>query len=95
MNGIGWAVKEMQDGNKVRRSGWNGKGMWLALSGLDGTRDVSADKFWSPANREYAEAQGGSAKVLPCVTMKTATGEILMGWLCSQTDLLAADWELA
>lgn len=29
--GIGWAVKQMQDGQKVSRAGWNGKGMWLAL----------------------------------------------------------------
>jgi len=31
MNGIGWAVKELQHGSKVRRAGWNGKGQWLAL----------------------------------------------------------------
>ena len=28
---IGQAVKEMRNGNKVSRSGWNGKGMWLQL----------------------------------------------------------------
>ena len=31
MNGIGWAIKEMHNGARVRRAGWNGKGMWLAL----------------------------------------------------------------
>lgn len=31
MNGIGWAVKEMQNGAKVARSGWNGKNMYLEL----------------------------------------------------------------
>lgn len=31
MFGIGQAIKEMRNGNKVCRSGWNGKGMWLAL----------------------------------------------------------------
>jgi hypothetical protein len=31
MNTIGWAVKEMQDGAKVCRPGWNGKGMWVAI----------------------------------------------------------------
>lgn len=31
MNGIGWAVKELRDGKRVRRSGWNGKGMYLEL----------------------------------------------------------------
>jgi hypothetical protein len=89
---IGQAVAEMREGKRVARAGWNGKGMWIALSGLDGTREIPAASFWSPANRAYAEEQGGSAKVLPCITMKTATGEILMGWLCSQSDLLALDW---
>lgn len=95
MHCIGWAVKQLQDGARVRRAGWNGKGMWLSLSGPAGTRDVAAEGFWSKNNAEYARQQGGSAKVLPCITMKTATGEILMGWLASQTDLLAADWEIA
>ncbi len=31
MNGIGWAIKQMHNGDKVCRAGWNGKGMWLAL----------------------------------------------------------------
>jgi hypothetical protein len=31
MNGIGWAVKQLQNGSRVSRSGWNGKGMWLEL----------------------------------------------------------------
>jgi hypothetical protein len=30
-NGIGWAVKQMHNGAKVRRAGWNGKGMFLFL----------------------------------------------------------------
>lgn len=32
------------------------------------------------------------ATALPSITMKTATGEILVGWLASQTDMLADDW---
>ena len=43
-------------------------------------------------NAQHAKEQGGYATVLPCITMKTATGEILMGWLASQTDMLAEDW---
>lgn len=72
MNGIGWAVKAMQNGAHVCRSGWNGKGMWLALQVPD-------------ANSKMG---------LPYVYMKTAQGP-LVPWLCSQTDLLATDWELA
>jgi hypothetical protein len=29
--GIGQAVKEMHNGERVTRAGWNGKGMWLEL----------------------------------------------------------------
>ncbi len=31
MNGIGWAVKHMQNGGRVTRIGWNGKNMYLQL----------------------------------------------------------------
>lgn len=29
--GIGWAIKQMHNGRKVLRAGWNGKNMYLAL----------------------------------------------------------------
>lgn len=32
---FGWAIKQLQNGDKVSRSGWNGKGMWLALQTPD------------------------------------------------------------
>jgi len=28
---IGWAIAKLEEGLKVRRQGWNGKGMWLAI----------------------------------------------------------------
>jgi hypothetical protein len=27
---FGWALERLREGKKVCRSGWNGKGMWLA-----------------------------------------------------------------
>jgi hypothetical protein len=72
MNSIGWAVKTMHNGERVRRSGWNGKGMWIALQVPD-------------ANSKMG---------LPYVYMSTVTSQ-LVPWLCSQSDLLATDWELA
>lgn len=89
---FGQALEALQDGRRVAREGWNGKGMWIALS--PGAPALSADRFWSPQNRRHAE-ENGPTDVLPCITMKTATGEILMGWLASQTDMLASDWLLA
>lgn len=72
MNGIGWAIKEMQNGNRVQRQGWNGKNMYLMLQVPD----------------EH------SKMTLSYVYMFTAT-EDLVPWLCSQTDLLATDWQIA
>ena len=89
---FGQAIEALKAGKKVCRSGWNGKGMWLAYS--PGSKALPADRFWAGPNREYAKASGGTADVLPCITMKTATGEILMGWLASQTDMLAEDWQI-
>ncbi len=89
---FGHAIEALKAGHRVARAGWNGKGMWLALS--PGVAALSADKFWAGPNRDYAEARGGAADVLPCITMKTATGEILMGWLASQSDMLANDWQI-
>lgn len=97
---FGDALVMLKQGHKVARAGWNGKGMWLALSGpLEGRR-IPAESFWSPVNRAYAEQveneKGQRVMVLPCITMKTidSTGReaILMGWLASQTDMLAEDW---
>lgn len=90
---FGDALIMLKAGKKVARSGWNGKGMWLSLSGPLPYRSIPANAFWSKNNAEYARSTiDGCANVLPCITMKTATGEILMGWLASQTDMLAEDW---
>ena len=72
MNSIGWAVKELWNRARVRRAGWNGKGMYLELQVPD----------------EH------SKMTLPYVYMRTVQGD-LVPWLCSQTDLLATDWEIA
>ncbi len=91
--GFDTALSLMKDGNRVRRSGWNGKGMWICLGA--GTDGLPADKFWNRHTRAFAEANGGTADVLPYLIMKTADNKILMGWLASQTDMLAEDWEIA
>lgn len=41
MFGIGRAVKELQDGHKVTRSGWNGRNMYLALQLPDANSKLS------------------------------------------------------
>lgn len=88
---FGQAIESLKLGKRVARAGWNGKGMWLALS--PGSAALPAERFWAPQNRAFAE-QNGPTDVLACITMKTANDEILMGWLASQTDMLADDWAI-
>lgn len=87
---IGWAVGEMRHGLKVQRAGWNGKGMYLVYQ--KGYPDGI------PINQNTAEAtgipKGTVCKFLPYVMMFTAQ-DSFVPWLCSQSDLLAADWEHA
>ena len=86
MESIGWAVKQMHDGNKVAREGWNGKGMFIFL--------VPGSQFQvnrPPLLGIYPE--GKTINYRPHVDMKTADDQIVP-WVCSQSDLLATDWML-
>lgn len=83
---IGWAIKQMSNGDKVARAGWNGKGMFLFL--------VPGSTFKvnrAPLLGIYPE--GTEINYRPHVDMKTADGQIVP-WVCSQSDLLATDWEV-
>lgn len=93
---FGMAIEAMKRGYRVARAGWNGKGMWVALSGsTTEPRNIAWENFWSKNASEWARDQnGGGAEVLPCIIMKTADDRILMGWLASQTDMLAEDWAI-
>jgi hypothetical protein len=83
--GIGEAVDQMKYGHKVARRGWNGKGMFLYF--------VPAGEY--PARTDVAKKEWGEDALVPYqpyIAMKTAQGTVVP-WLCSQTDLLAEDWE--
>jgi len=86
---FGEAIKLMQDGAFVARSGWNGKGMYLwimpALS-------VPADWCKEPHLKSLAEKNGGFVECLATIRMKTADNKVLTGWLASQSDMMATDW---
>lgn len=84
------ALRMLKAGRKIARAGWNGKGMWLCLG--EG-RTIDADDFWNKHTHAFAHNQPErKAEVLPYIVMKTADDKVLMGWLASQTDLLAEDW---
>lgn len=87
---FGLAIEAMKKGFRVARTGWNGKGMfiWLLPAAL-------VKKEW--VKDEMLLSVFGEKEELTClgsIRMKTATGEVLTGWLASQTDILAEDWQI-
>lgn len=91
---FGMAIEAMKQGKKVARAGWNGKGMWLCVPLVEGPKEIPSTGIWGKPNADYAEQNGGTVKVMPYITMKAADGSIVMGWLASQTDMLADDWAI-
>ena len=79
------ALEHLKAGNRVARQGWNGKDMFIFLvagSAFEVNRE--------PLLRFYAE--GTLVNYHAHIDMKTADG-MIVPWLCSQTDMLADDWQ--
>ncbi len=75
---FGHALELMNKGYKMARNGWNGKNMFIFIAdGKDLTRCMCSK---------------GMPSCKDSICMLTADGEIVVGWLASQTDMLAEDW---
>ena len=79
---FGQAIEALKNGENVSRKGWNGKGMFLFLAENLG--------FETKADMEAFQKSG--MNVCNSICMLTAQCEIVVGWLASQTDMLAEDW---
>lgn len=75
------ALECMRGGLRVRRAGWNGKGMFVYMD------EVQPDAYTPPFS-DIVDAQTD-----PFVVMYTAQGRLQFGWLASQADMFASDWE--
>lgn len=83
---FGWALGMLKSGQRVYRSGWNGKDMFIFLV-PGSTFEVNR----APLLGIYPE--GTQIQYHAHIDMKTAQGYVVP-WLASQADLLAEDWEL-
>lgn len=90
---FGQALGELNNGSKVARSGWNGKGMFIYL--VKGTF-IPAWKLRNEAKEHVTRTCQDTTPVQinSHIDMKAADGSIVVGWLASQTDMLADDWEV-
>lgn len=85
---FGWAIKQLKAGKKVARQGWNGKGMWIALMPA-----LYLDKDIINGRTKKHIGEGKNLDSQPYLVMWTATEQWQPGWLASQADVLAEDWE--
>lgn len=75
------ALKRIKAGRCVRRTGWNGKGMRVYLE--DSLVWIVPGGVFKGQRRKYD----------PVIVLFTSAGTHQPGWICSQADLLANDWQ--
>lgn len=75
---FGRAIDGMREGLKMRRAGWNGKGMWVALQEPDAGSMNTLPYIYIEYPVGHVAYPNGSR----------------VPWLASQTDMLANDWEV-
>ena len=89
---FGEAIEHARNGKKIARHGWNGNGVYVYLTeGRGIPTDEWAAKLPSQEITE-AEEKMGYVIVKPHLDMVNAQGERIIGWVASQTDMLALDW---
>lgn len=81
---FGKAIERMKQGERVARQGWNGKGQYIELATAISYKNATGEIV----NCNH-DAIGNQAIAF------IGTSGVQMGWLASQADMLADDWELA
>ena len=79
---FGQAIKEVKNGKRIQREGWNGKKQYVELASA-----IS-----------YVNAQGKIVNVEHAAIGNNAlafvgTSGVQLGWLATQSDMLAEDWK--
>lgn len=80
---FGEAINKVKEGAKIARKGWNGKNQYVELA----TRISYMNVRGEFVNCEH-EAIGNKALAF------VGTSGVQIGWLASQADMLANDWEV-
>lgn len=78
------ALKLLKAGNKIQRRGWNGKRQFLELAVMDKCSMADGEVLTNPKHERI-----GSYFI-----MFFGTSGYQCGWLASQADMLADDWQI-
>lgn len=92
---FGDALRALRRGERVARAGWNGRGMHLYLFDELGITIVEdGDPATTPLPKLGRPDPSEGRRVYErCIVMFTADRKHQLGWLASQTDMLADDWQ--
>lgn len=85
---FGEALEAAKRGERIARAGWNGKGMWVCYM----APVVIPAGMVNSRTRAFGVV--GDLNVGGYFVMWTAQGVWQPGWLASQADMLADDWEV-
>ena len=80
---FGRAIQCLKEGKRLQRQGWNGKKQYIELATNISYKNVNDEII-------NAEHQAIGNKAIAFV----GTSGIQLGWLASQADMLAEDWEI-
>lgn len=80
---FGEALRLLKQGKKARRRGWNGKEQYIELA-----QNISYQNMGGEVVNCNHENIGNKAIAF------VGTSGVQMGWLASQADMLADDWEI-
>lgn len=80
--GFGKAIELLKEGKRLQRKGWNGKSQFIELA--KNISYVNADDEIINVNHD---AIGNMAIAF------VGTSGVQLGWLASQADMLAEDWQ--
>lgn len=80
---FGKAIEAVKAGKRVSRAGWNGKGQYIELAAC-----VSYKNAIGEIINVNHQALGNNAIAF------VGTSGVQLGWLASQADMLAEDWQI-
>ena len=75
---FGWALRQLKEGRKVCRLGWNGKGIYIELQRPDEHSKMTQPYICIVTTGLQSDNPDAPRGVVP--------------WIASQTDMLAEDW---
>lgn len=93
---LGEALERVKTGCIAQRDGWNGKGMYIFMRPTDtiSVNIIQNIRSLPVIVKDHLIYKGQNVKFNSYLCMYNAKGEIVNGWLASQEDLLAEDWNV-